>query len=158
MGLEVSHGMRFEDLSSELWRPMILTSFLDKGLSPFSTAALRQTEQVHRITEWSVSQNTQCPIPQEGNPRWVNFPWLLWSVRNYFWVGITESYFYVDPTHGRPLILNFLSPTNAPFHYTYKMLKYTARLSHDCSYMFRSTWTIIREPMLNLAKVTILWK
>ena len=38
------------------------------------------------------------------------------------------------------------------------MLKYTARLSPDCSYMFRSTWTIIREPMPNLAKVTILWK
>jgi hypothetical protein len=40
--------------------------------------------------------------------------------------------------------LKFLSPTNAPLYYTYKMLKYTARLSHDCSYMFRSTWTIIR--------------
>jgi hypothetical protein len=35
------------------------------------------------------------------------------------------------------------------------MLKYTARLSHDCSYMFRSTWTIIREPIPNLAKVTV---
>ena len=53
--------------------------------------------------------------------------------------------------------LKFLSPTNAPLYYTYKVLKYTARLSHDCSYMFRSTWTIIREPMPNLAKVTILW-
>ena len=49
-----------------------------------------------------------------------------------------------------------LSPTNAPLYYTYKMLKYTARSSPDCSYMFRSTWTIIREPMPNLAKVTIL--
>jgi len=36
------------------------------------------------------------------------------------------------------------------------MLKYTTRLSHYCSYTFRSTWTIIREPMPNLAKVTIL--
>ena len=36
------------------------------------------------------------------------------------------------------------------------MLKYTVKISHDCSYMFRSTWTIIREPMPNLAKVTIL--
>ena len=53
-------------------------------------------------------------------------------------------------------LLKFLSPTNAPLYYTYKMLKYTARSSHDCSYMFRSTWTIIREPMPNLAKVTIL--
>jgi hypothetical protein len=50
----------------------------------------------------------------------------------------------------------FLSPTNAPLYYTYKMLKYTFKISHDCSYMFRSTWTIIKEPMLNLAEVTIL--
>jgi hypothetical protein len=28
-------------------------------------------------------------------------------------------------------------------YYTYKMLKYTVKISHDCSYMFRSTWTII---------------
>ena len=33
------------------------------------------------------------------------------------------------------------------------MLKYTVKISHDCSYMFRSIWTIIREPMPNLAKV-----
>ena len=56
------------------------------------------------------------------------------------------------------VMLKLLSPTNAPLYYTYKMLKYTARLSHDCSYMFRSTWTIIREPLPNLAKVTISWK
>ena len=55
-------------------------------------------------------------------------------------------------------VLKFLSPTNAPLNYTYKILKHTARLSHDCSYMFRSTWTIIRQPMPNLAKVTILSK
>ena len=36
------------------------------------------------------------------------------------------------------------------------MLKYTARLSHYCSYMFRSTSTIIMEPRPKLA--TILWK
>jgi len=54
--------------------------------------------------------------------------------------------------------VKFLSPTNAPLYYTYKMLKYTARSSPDCSYVFWSTWTIIREPMPNLAKVTILWK
>ena len=41
----------------------------------------------------------------------------------------------------------FLSPTNALPYYTYKMLKYTVKISHDCSYMFRSIWTIIREPM-----------
>jgi hypothetical protein len=44
------------------------------------------------------------------------------------------------------------------FYYTYKMLKYTVKISHDCSYMFRSIWTIIREPMPSLAKVTILCK
>jgi hypothetical protein len=51
---------------------------------------------------------------------------------------------------------NFLSPTNAPLYYTYKMLKYTIKIYHDCYYMFRSIWTIIREPMPNLAKITIL--
>jgi hypothetical protein len=128
MGLEVSHGMRFEDLSSELWCPMILTSFLEKGLSPFSAAALKQTEQVHRITESSVSQNTPCPIPQEGNPRGVNLPWLLWSVRNYFWVGITESYFYVAPTSERPLILFIL------FRYNFylRITHFSVKLGIDC--------------------------
>ena len=53
-------------------------------------------------------------------------------------------------------LLKFLSPTNALLYYTYKMLKYTVKISHDCSYMFRSIWTIIRETMPNLAKVTIL--
>jgi len=56
------------------------------------------------------------------------------------------------------LTLKFLSPTNAPLYYTYKMLKCTVRSSSDCPYMFRSTWTNIREPMLNLDKVTILRK
>jgi len=45
-----------------------------------------------------------------------------------------------------------------PFYYIYKMLKCTVRISHVCSYMFWAAWTIIREPMPNLAKVTILWK
>jgi hypothetical protein len=27
----------------------------------------------------------------------------------------------------------FLSPTNASLYYTYKMLKYTVKISHDCS-------------------------
>ena len=52
--------------------------------------------------------------------------------------------------------LMFLSPTNALLYYTYKMLKYTVKISHDFFYMFRSIWTIIMEPMPNLAKVTIL--
>ena len=50
----------------------------------------------------------------------------------------------------------FLSATNALLYYTYKMLKYAVKISHDCSYMFQSIWTIIMEPMANLAKVTIL--
>jgi len=49
----------------------------------------------------------------------------------------------------------FLSPTNALLYYTYKMLKYIVKISHDCSYVFRSIWTIIREPMPNLGKVKI---
>jgi hypothetical protein len=56
------------------------------------------------------------------------------------------------------ITLKFLSPTNAPLYYTYIMLKYTVKISHDCSYVFRSNWTIIREPMPNLAKVAILWR
>jgi hypothetical protein len=56
----------------------------------------------------------------------------------------------------RKILFKFLSPTNAPLYYTYKMLKYTVKISHDCSYMFRFIWTIIKEPMPNLAKVTIL--
>jgi len=37
-----------------------------------------------------------------------------------------------------------LITNNAPLSYTYKMLKCTVKISHDCSYMFRSIWTIIR--------------
>ena len=37
------------------------------------------------------------------------------------------------------------------------MLKRTVKICHVCSYMFRSNWTILREPMPSLAKVTILW-
>jgi hypothetical protein len=37
------------------------------------------------------------------------------------------------------------------------MLKCTVKISHVCSYMFRSNRTILRERMLSLAKVTILW-
>ena len=48
----------------------------------------------------------------------------------------------------------FLSPTNALLYYTYKMLKCIVKISHYCSYMFLSIWTIIREPMPNLVKVT----
>jgi hypothetical protein len=51
------------------------------------------------------------------------------------------------------ITLKFLSPTNAPLYYTYKMLKCTVKISHDCSYMFRSTWTIIREPIPNLVEI-----
>ena len=52
----------------------------------------------------------------------------------------------------------FLSPTNALIYYSYKMLKYTVKLSHYCSYMFRSIWTIIRELILNLDKVAMFIK
>ena len=48
----------------------------------------------------------------------------------------------------------FLSPKNALLYYTYKMLKYTVKIFHYCSYAFWSIWTIIREPTPNLAKVT----
>ena len=70
-------------------------------------------------------------------------------------VGIYKSDAGESPKR-KQTTLKFLSPTNATLYYTYKMLKYTARSFPDCSYMFRSTWTIISEPMPNLAKVTIL--
>ena len=54
--------------------------------------------------------------------------------------------------------LMFLLPTNALLYYTYKMLKYTVKTSHYCSYMFRPIWTIIRELMPNLARVTMFFK
>jgi len=34
------------------------------------------------------------------------------------------------------------------------MLNYTVKMSHNCSYMFRSIWTI----RWKLGKVTILWR
>jgi len=34
------------------------------------------------------------------------------------------------------------------------MLKRRVKITHVCSYMFRSIWTIFREPMPSLAKVT----
>jgi len=43
-----------------------------------------------------------------------------------------------DGLHGPKHVgvtLKFLSPTNAPLFYTYKMLKYTVKISHDCSYI-----------------------
>ena len=69
-----------------------------------------------------------------------------------------QRHTFLDTDSQTRITLKFLSPTNAPVYYTYKMLKYTVKISHDCSYMFRSTWTIIREPMPNLAKVTVLWR
>ena len=73
---------------------------------------------------------------------------------------------YIQPTNAfffivAPCILitlMFLLPTNALLYYTYKMLKYTVKTSHYCAYMFRSIWTIIRELMPNLARVTMFFK
>jgi len=39
----------------------------------------------------------------------------------------------------------------------HKMLKCTVKISHVCSYIFRSNWTILSELMLSPAKATILW-
>jgi hypothetical protein len=53
-------------------------------------------------------------------------------------------------------VLKFFSPTNSLF---IKHIKcYNLQLKHLCirSCMFRSIWTILREPMLILAKVTLL--
>ena len=45
-------------------------------------------------------------------------------------------------------VFKFLSPTNIPLYYTYKMLKYTVKISHDCSYMFHQHGTLINEQHL----------
>ena len=92
----------------------------------------------------------------EAKNEWCHTPTPPASLHDMYREKSTFIFFNVVPCILITLI--FLSPKNAPLYYTYKMLKYTARLSHYCSYMFRSTWTVIREPMPNLAKVTILWK
>jgi len=53
------------------------------------------------------------------------------------------------------LTSEFFSPTNAPFIKHIKCLNVQLKYSYACSYMFRSTWTILRELMLSLAKATI---
>jgi hypothetical protein len=79
------------------------------------------------------------------------------AVPFYYFLNLNIEYLYFFIVAPCILVtLKFLSPTNAPLYYTYKMLKYTVKISHDRSYMFRSIWTIIRQPMPNLAKVTIL--
>jgi hypothetical protein len=100
---------------------------------------------------------------REGSQAIELFLWLSTIENNYkisfFLKKIVEILSSSKVTAGkRHFSLKFLSPRNAPPYYTYKMLKCTVKISHDCSYMFRSTWTIIRESMLNLAKVTILWR
>ena len=74
----------------------------------------------------------------------------------YFINKVGYVYFIVAPCILTTLM--FLSPTNALLYYTYKLLKYTVKTSHYCSYMFRSIWTIIRELMPNLARVTMFFK
>ena len=78
----------------------------------------------------------------------------LYYTKNQHDVTLAVFFFIVAPCI--LITLMFLSPTNAFLYLTYKMLKYTVKISHVCSYMFRSIWTIIREPMPNLTKVTIL--
>ena len=82
----------------------------------------------------------------------------LWHLVYEFPLRSSLGGFHCHSGRQRQGLLKFLSPTNAPLYYIYEMLKCTVKISHDCSYMFRSTWTIIREPMLSLAKVTILWR
>jgi hypothetical protein len=87
----------------------------------------------------------------------VPYPCLMVCCKNiYLRMLFKEAYIVFIVAPCILIALKFLSPTNAPLNYTYKMLKYTVKISHDRSYMFRSIWTIIREPMPNLAKVTIL--
>jgi hypothetical protein len=86
------------------------------------------------------------------------YPWITDCVQTVLMFGLFFNSSQCYRMSTLPIFLKFLSPTNAPLYYTYKMLKYTVEISHDCSYMFRSIWTIIREPMPNLAKVTILWR
>jgi hypothetical protein len=89
------------------------------------------------------------PIIQAWSPLYINI---------FYNIMYNEIYYPLLPRHEatstsiNSTIFKFLSPTNAPLYYTYKILKYTVKISHDCSYMFRSIWTIIREPMPKLAK------
>ena len=86
------------------------------------------------------------------SPRWG------WNSSTVAWLFLTHIVLqHINKFWNTDISLKFLSLTNAPLYYTYKMLKYTVKISHDCSYIFRSIWTIIRESMPNLAKVTILY-
>jgi hypothetical protein len=131
-GLEVSHCMRVEDLSSELWCPMIFNSFFGEKcvFSIFSCCS-----EINRAS--SPCNRVKCfpehavPHPTRGTTRGgggVNLLWLLWSVRNYFWVGIRESYFYVAPAHERSLILFIL------FRYDFylRIVHFSVRFGIDC--------------------------
>ena len=68
-------------------------------------------------------------------------------------------------SHLRLGLPNGLFPSGLPtrtlrtplVYYTHKMLKCTVKISRVCCYMFRSIWTIFREPMLSLAEVKISW-
>ena len=44
------------------------------------------------------------------------------------------------------ITLKFLLPTNAPLYYTYKMLKYTVKISHDS---FFSNFTLVFLQLLH---------
>ena len=75
------------------------------------------------------------------------FTWLY--VANFLY-----SFFYCYTVHFYNIKIIFTNKCTILLHI--KMLKCTVKISHVCSYMFRSDWTIFREPVPNLAKVTIL--
>jgi hypothetical protein len=54
------------------------------------------------------------------------------------------------------IILKLFSPTNAPFIKHIKCSNLQLKYLRIRSYMFRSIWTILREPTLILPKVTLL--
>ena len=116
---------------------------------------------IFRFTDVSISKRKLKNFQQNANNR-IHFikKYIPSALLNYDWslnpavYQRVKFFFIVAPCILTTLM--FLSPTIALPYYTYKTLKYTAKIYHDCSYMFRSIWTIIREPMPNLAKVTTL--
>ena len=72
---------------------------------------------------------------------------------------LTDSLCVLADSFVKSEILKFniriLSTNKCTLYYTYKMLKCIVKISRVCSCMFRSTWTILRDLMLSLAKAAI---
>jgi hypothetical protein len=68
--------------------------------------------------------------------------------------GISKALKIIDNLNNFLFKITFTNECTS--YLTYKMLKFTIERLYICPYMFRSIWTIFRELMVILAKVTLL--